>query len=68
MHFLVELNTSKTLFSIYLINKWNKVDPNNCTCSSHNISHNALLKLIGIIKRKKLDVNDTYGIKMLIRF
>ena len=66
MHFVVELSISKNL-SFYVVNEWNRFDPNICSSSSYHIFGNALLKFIRPVQRKIFNINDPFGIKMLRR-
>ena len=64
MHFLVEFqnNPCKTSFFPYVINEWNKLDPNIRSSCSYNIFYNALLKILRPFERKVfkiIDLSDT---------
>ena len=65
MYFVLELNTSKTNFFAYVINEWNKTDPNICSSSIYNIFRKALLKFTRPIEQKIFNISDPFGIKML---
>ena len=64
MYFLLELTTSKTIFSIF---ECNKLDANIRSSSTYHIFRNALLKFIRSAEKKIFNINDPLGIKMLTR-
>ena len=57
----------KKSFFPHVIKEWNKLDPNFSSSSNYHIFHNALLKFIRPVERKIFNINDPFGIKMLIR-
>ena len=50
--------------SIY---EWNKLDPDILSSASYNLFRNTLLKFIRPAQRKKFDINDSVGVKLLTR-
>ena len=50
-----------------VIYKWNKLDPDILSSASYNLFRNTLLKFIRLAQRKKFDINDSVGVKLLTR-
>ena len=60
---LANLNILRTLSFPNVINEWNKLDPD--IRSSYFVMH--LLKFIRLVQRKTCNINDSVGVKLLIR-
>ena len=58
---------SKNSFIPNVINEWNKLDSDIRSSTSHNLFRNTLLRFIRPAQRKTFNVNDSVGVKLLIR-
>ena len=64
--FLANLNISRTFISS-VVNERNKLDRGIHSSSSYSLFRKTLLKLIRPVQRKTFNINDSIGVKLLIR-
>ena len=57
----------KNSFIPNVINEWNKLDPEIRSSALYNLSRNTLLKFLRPAQRKTCNINDSVGVKLLIR-
>ena len=57
----------KDSFIFNVINEWNKLDPDIHSSTSYNLFCNTSLKFIRPIQRKTFNINNSVGVKLLIR-
>ena len=50
-----------------VVNEWNKLDPGIRSSTSYNLFRDTLLKFIRPAQRKTFNINDSVGMKLLIR-
>ena len=66
IRFLANLNISRT-FIPSVVNERNKLDRGIHSSSSYSLFRKTLLKLIRPVQRKTFNINDSIGVKLLIR-
>ena len=57
----------KNSFIPNVVYEWNKLDPDIRSSASYDLFRNTLLKFIRPVQRKKFNINDSVGVKLLTR-